>query len=84
MPQRVNKPTGSIIRHELKMLEEEIAIKVLAFFSDGDSNTANLAYADVVVAGGLGLGAVQNLQLLKDLARTLGFAAASPKGVDAG
>ncbi|ASP60468.1 electron transfer flavoprotein subunit alpha/FixB family protein [Sinorhizobium meliloti] len=71
-PQRVNRPTGSIIRHDLKMLEEEIATKVLAFFSDCDSTIANLAYADVVVAGGLGLGAVQNLQLLKDLARTLG------------
>lgn len=72
MPLRTNKPVGRVIRHDLPMVEEEIATKVLGFLSDGKSETANLAYADVVVAGGLGLGAAENLRLLKNLARTIG------------
>lgn len=70
-PQRVNRPTGSIIRHDLKMLEEEIATKVLAFFRLRlDHSQSRLRRRRG--CRGLGLGAVQNLQLLKDLARTLG------------
>jgi len=72
MPQRSNKPIGRIIRHEWRMFEEEIVTKVVDFLSDDRSENANLAYADVVVAGGLGLGAAENLQLIKDLARTIG------------
>ncbi|MBB4188745.1 electron transfer flavoprotein alpha subunit [Sinorhizobium terangae] len=72
MPQRSNKPIGRVIRHDWGMAEEEIVTKVLGFLSDGQSEKANLAYADVVVAGGLGLGAADNLLLLKNLARTIG------------
>ncbi|MQW89099.1 electron transfer flavoprotein subunit alpha/FixB family protein [Sinorhizobium saheli] len=72
MPQRSNKPVGRVIRHDLRMLEDEIVTKVVGFLSDGQSENANLAYADVVVAGGLGLGAADNLQLLKNLAQTIG------------
>ncbi|WP_373415036.1 electron transfer flavoprotein subunit alpha/FixB family protein [Ensifer aridi] len=72
MPQRSNKPIGRIIRHDWRMCEEEIVTKVVDFLSDGQSENVNLAYADVVVAGGLGLGAAENLRLIKDLARTIG------------
>ncbi|WP_114947337.1 electron transfer flavoprotein subunit alpha/FixB family protein [Microvirga calopogonii] len=72
MPQRVDKPVGRIIKHTLSMAEEEIVTKVLGFLSDGQSTTAKLAYADVVVAGGLGLGSAENLQLVKNLARAIG------------
>ena len=41
-------------------------------FPTANSNKSNLAYADVVVAGGLGLGSAENYQLVKDLARALG------------
>ncbi|QPB24836.1 electron transfer flavoprotein subunit alpha/FixB family protein [Rhizobium sp. 007] len=71
-PQRVAKPIGRVVRHDLTMVEEEIVTKVLGFLSDGQTEDANLAYADIVVAGGLGLGAAENLQHLKDLARTIG------------
>ncbi|WP_331375546.1 electron transfer flavoprotein subunit alpha/FixB family protein [Sinorhizobium chiapasense] len=72
MPQRVNKPIGRVIQHDVPMIEEEIVTKALGFLSDGQSSTANLAYADVVVAGGLGLGAAENLKLVKNLARAIG------------
>ncbi|ASY60999.1 electron transfer flavoprotein subunit alpha/FixB family protein [Sinorhizobium sp. CCBAU 05631] len=72
MPQRSNKPIGRVIRHDWRMLEEEIVTKVVGFLSDDRSGNANLAYADVVVAGGLGLSNAENLLLIKDLARTIG------------
>ncbi|WP_018240552.1 electron transfer flavoprotein subunit alpha/FixB family protein [Ensifer sp. BR816] len=72
MPQRMDKPIGRVIHHEVPMIEEEIVTKALGFLSDGQSSNANLAYADVVVAGGLGLGAAENLKLVKNLARAIG------------
>ncbi|WP_037390213.1 electron transfer flavoprotein subunit alpha/FixB family protein [Sinorhizobium americanum] len=72
MPERMNKPVGRVIQHEVPMAEEEIVTKALGFLSDGQSSNANLAYADVVVAGGLGLGAAENLKLVKNLARVIG------------
>lgn len=72
MPQRTDKPVGRVIRHKLSLAEDEIATKVLGFLPDNQSAKANLAYADVVVAGGLGLGAAENLQLVKNLARAIG------------
>ncbi|ARM91379.1 electron transfer flavoprotein nitrogen fixation protein FixB (plasmid) [Rhizobium sp. CIAT894] len=72
MPPRGNNKIGRVIQHKVSMIEEEIVTKVLGFLSDGQSATANLAYADVVVAGGLGLGAVENVKLMKKLARTIG------------
>lgn len=45
----------------------------------------NLADADIIIAGGRGLGGPQNFQLLQDMAHTLGAAvAASRAAVDAG
>ncbi|GLR45944.1 protein FixB [Mesorhizobium amorphae] len=72
MPPRTDKPVGLVIEHKLSIIEEEIITKILGFLPDGQSAKANLAYADVVVAGGLGLGAAENLQLVKNLARAIG------------
>ncbi|AZO34201.1 MAG: electron transfer flavoprotein subunit alpha/FixB family protein [Mesorhizobium sp.] len=72
MPPRTDKPVGRVIRHKLSMTEEEIITKVLGFNLDRQSAKANLAYADVVIAGGLGLGSAENLQLVKNLARAIG------------
>ncbi len=46
--------------------------KVLAFLPDRESAKSNLAYADIVVAGGLGLGSPDNFQLVRQLAKVLG------------
>ncbi len=72
MPERVERPIGRVIPHPLGLLEDDIVTKILGFLPDRDAAKANLAYADVVVAGGLGLGAVENFQLVKALARALG------------
>ncbi|ADV14859.1 electron transfer flavoprotein, alpha subunit [Mesorhizobium australicum WSM2073] len=72
MPQRADRAIGRVIAHKLSLAEDEIVTKILGFLPDSQSGTANLAYADVVIAGGLGLGGAENLQLVKSLARAIG------------
>ncbi|MBJ7534746.1 electron transfer flavoprotein subunit alpha/FixB family protein [Rhodomicrobium vannielii ATCC 17100] len=72
MPERLDDKSGPVIEYEFTMIEDEIVTKLLQFIPDRDSNKSNLAYADVVVAGGLGLGSAENYQLVRDLAKALG------------
>ncbi len=72
VPVYVPGRTGKIIRHEVSLPEEDIITKVLAFLPDGSSGKSNLAYADVVVAGGLGMQNADNYQLVRQLAGVLG------------
>ena len=72
MPERVPGRTGRIVEFDPKLVEDDVVTKVLDFIADRDSDKANLPYADVVVAGGLGLGSVENFQLVKELAEVLG------------
>jgi electron transfer flavoprotein alpha subunit len=72
MPERVGCETGRIVGHPLGMAEEDIVTKVLKFLPDRDSAKSNLAYADIVVSGGLGLGSPENFQLVRQLAGVLG------------
>ncbi|XKM37748.1 electron transfer flavoprotein subunit alpha/FixB family protein (plasmid) [Rhizobium ruizarguesonis] len=71
-PQRADKPIGRVIQHQLLMVEEEIVTKVLAFLCNSGSEQSDLANSDIVVGGGLGLGAAGNLQYLRNLATTIG------------
>jgi electron transfer flavoprotein alpha subunit len=63
---------GRVVMHPLGLVEEDIVTKVLGFIPDRDSGTAQLAYADIVVAGGLGLRSRENFQLVTELAEALG------------
>lgn len=72
MPERQEKPATRIIEHPLGMVEDDVVTKVLEFLPDRDTATSSLAYADVVVAGGLGLGSPENFQLVRQLATVLG------------
>lgn len=72
MPERATGRTGRVIAHPLNLAEENIVTKVLDFIADRDSAKSQLAYADIVVAGGLGLRSAENFQLVKELADVLG------------
>ncbi len=72
MPERVQKPIGKVVEHPLGVVEADIVTKVLSFLPDRDSSTSNLAFADVVVAGGMGLGSPENFQLVRHLAQVMG------------
>lgn len=72
MPERVERPATRIIEHPLDMKEEDVVTKVLSFLPDREQAKSNLPYADVVVAGGLGLGSPENFQLVRQLASAIG------------
>jgi electron transfer flavoprotein alpha subunit len=72
MPERQVGRNGKIIDQKLAMAEEDIITKVLRFIPDRCSEQGQLAYADIVVAGGLGLRSAENVQLVKALAEVLG------------
>jgi len=72
MPEREPGRTGRVIGYDLDMREEDVVTKVLRFLPDRDSAKSQLAYADVVVAGGLGLRSPENMQLVRNLAGVLG------------
>ncbi len=72
MPEHQPGRTGRVIEHKLDMTEESIITKVLDFIADRDTDKAQLPYADIVVAGGLGLHSMENYQLVKNLAAVLG------------
>ncbi len=72
MPTRLPGRGGRIIEHKLDLAEADIITKVLNFVADRESHKAQLAYADIVVAGGMGLRSVENFQLVRALAEVLG------------
>ncbi len=72
MPPRTPGRQGRIVEHATGLHEDDIITKVLRFLPDRDSNKAQLAYADIVVAGGMGLRSPENLQHVRELAAVLG------------
>ncbi len=70
MPEPLGEATGEVIREPLGMSEEEIPVKRLRLISA--QQQLNLEYADVIVAGGRGLGGPDGLPLLEELAQALG------------
>jgi len=65
-------PAGEVVRYTLGLAEDDIVTKVLDFVADAQTKDANLAYADIVVAGGMGLQNPANLRLVRELAEVLG------------
>ncbi|MCA1910023.1 MAG: electron transfer flavoprotein subunit alpha/FixB family protein [Magnetospirillum sp.] len=72
MPERQEGREGRIVRHSLALEESSIITKILDFIADANIEKAQLAYADIVVAGGMGLGRPENFKLVQDLAAVLG------------
>jgi electron transfer flavoprotein alpha subunit len=72
MPERDEGRQGRIIAYKADLDEDKIITKVLKFIPDRESSKTNLAFADVVVAGGLGLQSIENFQLVRNLASVLG------------
>lgn len=63
---------GTVIREAVDLTEADVVTKVLDFVRDDLSNQVQLAYADIVVAAGLGLQHPDNINLVIELAQTLG------------
>lgn len=77
------KRQGEIVAIEAAMREEEIAAQVLDFLHE--TGKLNLEDAEIIVAGGRGLGGPEPFALLAELAEALGgVVGASRAAVDAG
>jgi electron transfer flavoprotein alpha subunit len=80
---RDTRRTGEIIPIQNQMSEHEIATQVLEFLQD--ENRVNIEDAEIIVAGGRGLGGPEPFKLLQQLADALGgVVGASRAAVDAG
>ncbi len=72
MPEATPECRGRIVSENLQMQEDDIIAKVLEFIPDDAQEQAQLAYADIIVAGGRGMGKAENFRLIWDLAAVLG------------
>ncbi|MEZ5900411.1 MAG: electron transfer flavoprotein subunit alpha/FixB family protein [Hyphomicrobium sp.] len=72
MPERQEGRMGRVIEADIDLKEDDIVTKILSFLPDRNTDKSNLAYADIVVAGGMGLQSPENYQLIKGLAEVLG------------
>jgi electron transfer flavoprotein alpha subunit len=80
MPQRQESREGRIVPFAIDLTEDQIITKLLSFLPDRDNNKNSLAFADVVIAGGMGLQNQENFQLVRNLAAVMGaeFGASRP------
>ncbi|MBK3736722.1 electron transfer flavoprotein subunit alpha [Azospirillum brasilense] len=72
MPDRDDNRTGRVVEVFPALRETDVITKVLSFIADREQNEAQLAFADIIVAAGKGLGKPENLKLVFDLAKVLG------------
>ncbi|KXS37099.1 MAG: electron transfer flavoprotein alpha subunit [Candidatus Frackibacter sp. T328-2] len=84
MPKRDNNRKGKIIEENIEFDESKIKTKVLKIIEEA-KKAAYLDKADIIVAGGRGLGEEKNFKLIEDLVNILGgTVGASRAAVDAG
>ena len=80
---KVEKPTGAVIKKPVDMSKITDRIKVVGF--EEAAEQVSITDADIIVAGGLGMGAPEGFKLMEQLASTLGGAVgASRPTVDEG
>jgi len=74
-----------IVRETLEINEQDIGVEIVEFRPDADLDKPNLQYAEIICAGGRGLGTPQGFKLMAELAEALGgVVGASRATVDAG
>jgi electron transfer flavoprotein alpha subunit len=83
MPERVADYPGQLI--EMAVPEDLKALSEILSVTEQDDETANIAEAEIIVAGGRGMGDAKNFALLNELAKLLGGAVGASRAVvDAG
>ncbi|MHB8565957.1 MAG: FAD-binding protein [Nitrososphaerales archaeon] len=80
MPPRTQGLSGELIEESVNLDESEIREKIVSYVST-ERTGAQLEGADVVVAGGRGLGTAKNLSLIQDLANVLGACVGATRAI---
>lgn len=84
MPVKDPSRTGQLIEEPLELAEEQVATKLVQLIREGGS-AVYLDEAEIIVAGGRGLGSEKNFQMIEELAQVLGgTVGASRAPVEAG
>lgn len=71
LPERLAEPRGQIVREPIAITPDMVNAEIVEFLTD-KASTVNIEYADVIVAGGRGLGNPKGFELIKQLADELG------------
>jgi electron transfer flavoprotein alpha subunit len=70
---KIEKAHGSVQRVPVDLKQENLKIKILDFSSE-ETRASPIDTADVVIAGGWGIGSLENWRMLEELATSLGGA----------
>ena len=86
MPDRDPARSGEVVRESLVLAESDIAVKLIEYLPEAkQEDQVRLEDANVIVAGGRGLGGARGFAMLQELADLLhGVVAASRAAVDSG
>ena len=79
-PFKDEQRTGVLIEESLGLKEENIKTKFVEFIADEMANVVNLEDADIIVAGGRGVGGKEGFDVLKELADILGGELGASRG----
>jgi electron transfer flavoprotein alpha subunit len=83
VPKPLPQASGQVVSEPLGLGEDEVPVKRVRFIPHKDQ--LNIEYADVIVAGGRGVGGPDGFRLIEELARALGgVVGATRPAVDAG